>query len=516
MDEVVGLSASELAAGVVAGSLLGVWLLGRLSRLRAAPYPPGPPGLPILGNAFQIPRERSWITFADWANDYGNVVHLTALNKHILILSSQEAANELLIKRGANYSNRPVLPMCYMSGWRNAFGLLMYGDRLRASKRITRNVLSQHACRQYIPIQHATALRLVRKLFRNPDQLRNSLHWFSSFITLKIAYDHEISEDGVDKLVRMNEEGNNIFSASSSPGWLVDIFPSLQCLPAWFPGAGFVRQAQIWSEIVFRMHDAPLQIVKDAMADDTSHQQSHSLAATLLRGENGNGVTKEQEDIIRWTLGSMYGAGGETTASTLQTFFLTMALHPDVQRRAQAEIDSVTGGDRLPTYEDRGSLPYVDALLKEVMRWHPAVSTSIPHCSIEEDYYRGWTIPAQTIIIVNIWRIMHDPQVYPDPHTFNPGRYLNGETNPSLNPDPRASIFGHGRRACPGRHLADASVFLVIVTSLASFNISAPENSSGEPVPEPRFIGGVVSHPDDYECVLKPRSEQAVKWLQSC
>ncbi|KAH7097918.1 cytochrome P450 [Auriculariales sp. MPI-PUGE-AT-0066] len=409
--------------------------------------------------------------------------------------------------------------MSYMCGWRNAFALLMYGDRLRTTKRITNNVLNQRACQRYIPIQQDTALRLVKKLFRGSDQVDKSLHWFSARILLKIVYDHEVAEDGEDELVLLNEEGNMQFSAAASPGWLVDIFPSLRYLPEWFPGAGFIRQARFWNKTAFAMYDVPFQMVKAAMATGTSHHQSHSLAASLLRGENGSVMSDEEEDIIRYATGSMYGAGGETTASALQTFFLVMVLNPEIQRLAQAEIDLVTGGDRFPTYDDRASLPYINALVKEVLRWQPAVPTGIPHCSTAEDHYRDWLIPAQTTIIVNIWQLLRDPKLYPDPHTFKPERFLDtalNKSNSALNPDPSTFVFGFGRRECPGRHLADASVFLAIATCLASFHISARRDSNGGPVlPKSTFSGGVISRPDELACVLKPRSAHAAKWLQA-
>jgi cytochrome P450 len=111
----------------------------------------------------------------------------------------------------------------------------------------------------------------------------------------------------------------------------------------------------------------------------------------MLRGENERGVTNEEEEIIRLAAGSIYAgtrstnsfvmygqllncsAGSDTTASGIRSFFLYMVLNPGVQRRAQAEIDEVTGGDRPPTYDDRPNLPYVEGLVKEIHRFFPMV-----------------------------------------------------------------------------------------------------------------------------------------------
>ena len=84
-------------------------------------------------------------------------------------------------------------------------------------------------------------------------------------------------------------------------------------------------------------------------------------------------------------------------------FFLAMTLFPEVQRKAQEEIDRVIGTDRLPTFEDREDLPYVDAVVKEVLRWHPVAPMGVPHVSTEDDIYEGHFIPAGAIIMPNIW-----------------------------------------------------------------------------------------------------------------
>ena len=84
-----------------------------------------------------------------------------------------------------------------------------------------------------------------------------------------------------------------------------------------------------------------------------------------------------------------------------------MTAYPEAQKKAQAELDAVIGPDRLPTFEDRDSLPYVNALLKETIRWHPVLPLGIPHKTIKEDVYNGYYIPAGTMIIPNGWCVLH-------------------------------------------------------------------------------------------------------------
>lgn len=94
---------------------------------------------------------------------------------------------------------------------------------------------------------------------------------------------------------------------------------------------------------------------------------------------------------------------GEQTISTFQTFFLAMSLHPDVREKAQAEIHRVVGPDRLPDHSDRSQLPYIDAIIKECLRWQNAVPLCIPHAVVEDDEYEGYFIPAGTVVFPNVW-----------------------------------------------------------------------------------------------------------------
>ena len=89
----------------------------------------------------------------------------------------------------------------------------------------------------------------------------------------------------------------------------------------------------------------------------------------------------------------------------MSIFFLVMMLYPEVQRKAQEEIDRVIGDDDLPDFDDRQRLPYVDAVMKEVLRWHPIVPMAQPHSSVKDDIYEGYFIPKGSLFIPNIWSV---------------------------------------------------------------------------------------------------------------
>ena len=123
-----------------------------------------------------------------------------------------------------------------------------------------------------------------------------------------------------------------------------------------------------------------------------------------------------------------------------------MVLNPKAMKKAQEELDRVVGKEELPDYSHKERLPYIDALVKEVLRWNPPLPISLPNRAMQDDVYRGRLIPAGAIVIQNVWAICRDRSIYPDPETFNPDRFLkDGKINPLIfNPEDR--VFGTGRR----------------------------------------------------------------------
>ena len=123
-----------------------------------------------------------------------------------------------------------------------------------------------------------------------------------------------------------------------------------------------------------------------------------------------------------------------------------MVINPEAMKKAQEELDRVVGKGELPDFSHKDSLPYIDALVKEVFRWAPPAPFSTPTRAMQDDIYRGYFIPKGATVIQNVWAIFRDPDVYPDPETFNPDRFLkDGKINPLVfNPEDR--VFGAGRR----------------------------------------------------------------------
>ncbi|KAG2023999.1 O-methylsterigmatocystin oxidoreductase [Coprinopsis cinerea AmutBmut pab1-1] len=191
-------------------------------------------------------------------------------------------------------------------------------------------------------------------------------------------------------------------------------------------------------------------------------------------------------------------------------------MYPDVQRKAQAEIDRVVGSHRLPTFNDHPRLVYLQAVLKEVFRWHTTVPLGLTHVSTEDYVYNGYFIPKGSNIMTNVWAIMHDPNVFEDPFEFKPERYLkNGEIDHTVLA-PETAAFGFGRRICPGRHLGKDSLTYVAACLLAVFDIRPPKDENGNPIKlELKVTSELASTPLPFELDIVPRSPQHLSLLRT-
>ncbi|KAI0027760.1 cytochrome P450, partial [Vararia minispora EC-137] len=166
----------------------------------------------------------------------------------------------------------------------------------------------------------------------------------------------------------------------------------------------------------------------------------------------------------------------ETTAGQLEWWLLAMTAFPEAQKRAQEELDTVIGHARTPRVADRGQMPYVDALSREVTRWRLGIPTGAPHITETDDWYEGMFIPKGTLLFANMHPCNLDPRVYgDDAHLFNPARFLDEKGQ--LRPMPEDTkeeghvSFGFGRRICVGRHVANDALFVAMATMLWAFEI---------------------------------------------
>ncbi|KAJ6552261.1 cytochrome P450 [Mycena vulgaris] len=482
---------------------------------KLARLPPGPRGLPLIGNVLYIPTERHWLKFAELGDFWGDIFSLTAFGKTMIIVNSLKVAEDLLDVRGANFSDRPVIPMGgELAGFNNTLALAHYGDRVRKERKLFHQLFgTQAAVKQFVPLLAAETHKLLRNILLNSDGLIDEIRHATGAISLRIAYGYHLRDGlGRDPFLEMFETaGHNFVNSSTPAAFLVDIIPLLRYWPEWLPGGGFHTTAKMWSKQVHDTVDTGFEYVKKEMVAGTAET---SFLSNLLE-------EKSHEDyLIKWAAASIQVGGSDTTAAQLEAFFLAMSLYPEVQAAAQREIDQVVGNDRLPHISDRAQLPYINALCKEVIRWHTAAPLAVPHRTREDYIYdRGGDlepllIPKDSLIIPNVWKMAHDPERYTNPMEFNPYRFIVTDGK-QAEQDPAEICFGYGRRICPGKLLGETAIFMECSAILSVFNISKPRENGVPVEPQLGQTSATVSHVLPFKCVVKPRNARALALIQS-
>jgi len=267
-------------------------------------------------------------------------------------------------------------------------------------------------------------------------------------------------------------------------------FPFLEKLPFWCFGGAFALMGRC-RELCQQVLNEPFNEAKAQIADGTA---SRSLVADFFSQAHDD----TDEDIMKAVALMGYMGGMETTASVIQAFLQAMLLHPDIQSRARADIDQVVGHDSMPCLDDRASLPYLDAILREVLRWHPPAPLGVAHETSNDDVYEGYFIPKGAMVMVNQWALSRDEDIYPDASRFDPSRHLtvDGKLKNSV---VNHFAFGHGRRICPGRWFADNGLWSAAAAILAVLRIDHAKDSNGDKIEvKPEFTTGVVTHPEPF------------------
>jgi len=389
-----------------------------------------------------------------------------------------------------------------------------YGQRWRNH----RTLFHRHFRRQLTSNYHPVVLKETRVTLRNllfsPEQYTHHIRRTAAAIVMKISYGHDISDKGDVYVTIADKAMQGLGKAGIFGTFLVDYLPFLKHVPDFMPGAGFKRQARIWKAVTREMIDKPFQMVKERIKNGTACPcfAQNELEKWMQSSERDPAY----ENLIKNVAGISYAAGADTTVSTLLTFVLAMVVHPEVQRKIQQQLDDTLGTQRLPTFADRASLPFIDYVVFECLRWNPVLPLGLVHLVSEDDEYRGYSIPKGTSMLPNVWAMLHDEARYPNPMQFNPDRFVDQERNMELgiNSFPQVA-FGFGRRLCPGRWLAMDSVWMTIASILTVYNIEKALAEDGvEITPSVEYTSSLLSHPKPFRCRFVPRSESAIQLVK--
>ncbi|KAF8557536.1 cytochrome P450 [Imleria badia] len=488
------------------------------SERKGHPLPPGPTPLPVLGNALSIgnPQE-PWLTYTAWWPKYGDVMYVRLLDTNVIVLNSRLDATELLEKRSQIYSDRPFIATLEPYGHEPNVGFARYGPHWRLCRRIIHQTFRPEAALTFRPMQLRRARQIVINIIDDPSEYPFHYSTFSAAVAMSAVYDHE-PQPREDPMVKIVDDfcKASLLALTAEQAVLIKAFPFLLSVPEWIPGLSWIRrEARKAYELSTQVVEMPYQLVRKRIDAKEDVVPDAMVFDHIQRMEKFDGSQRaEYEKALKHASASSYIGAAETTSSTLMSFTLAMVKNPRVWKRAQAEIDTVIGTDRLPEYEDRSSLPYVEAIIRESLRWKPVAPMGVPHAAIRDDVYKGYYIPCGATVIANIWAMSRDETRYPNPEAFIPERFLDSEG--ILNKDnPAEFVFGFGRRICPGRYTADASVWSGIATMLATLDFHAVKDANGNDIEfEAKYASGISHHPLFFPCNLAPRAHITREALQ--
>ncbi|KAI0712876.1 cytochrome P450 [Fomitopsis betulina] len=527
------LSSSKSVFQLVLVAALGsiVLAVNFLRSRRARNSPPGPEGLPLLGNILHFPSDNIALTCASWASKYGEFTQFHLFTRPVLILHTLRAARALLTTNARLTSARPVLPAFgERGGWAHTTALLAPGPAWHTARRLAAPVLGSRAgvvaCEPAMAIQ---VPRLVPRLLvcapGDGDKLRKQITQTVVETTLAILYGVELRDDG-DPIVDAVSLAMGYFSRNVLPGaLLVDWLPLplslLQYLPDWLTGA----TPQQWTSALDAVLDPPFERAKAAIAEGTA---TPSLISACLSPQAGAKPDEtdmdapsraEYEQAVKHAAASILIGATDSTTALLETLLVLLATHPSVQHTAQAEVDRVLASSIpprcLPVLADASAAPYVRGLVLEVLRLGAALPLGMPHVLSEDILYKGHILKQGTTLLADIRGMLRDPAVYKDPATCDPGRYTPSAKDPAGTQDPREVVWGFGKRTCPGLYLGETCLTLATLHVLAAFDVS-PAHTSGdstmiEGTSEIEYTTGLVSHPACLAVTLRPRSEAVVE-----
>ncbi|THU98690.1 cytochrome P450 [Dendrothele bispora CBS 962.96] len=506
----MGLISANVLIGLVCAVVV-YYAFSKRSR-SAFPLPPGPRRLPIVGNWQDTHKltEPIYLVYTKWAKEFGDLVYLEMpFGESTIVVNSAKAVDELFEKRSANYSDRPKMYMANeLMKWAWNLAHMRYSDRWRLHRKTFHQYFQQRQIPEFYPIQRESATLFLNKLIEDPEEFHDHVRHHAGYAILKAVYGHKMARKN-DYYVHLADLAVRSVAEALDGSFLVDYVPMLAYIPSWFPGASFKRKAKLWGQHSLEAKDGPWVDLK------RNYENGTGVPCFAIDSLEKFKDSKEMEEVIKNCAGIAFVAGADTTVSLILSAILALLVYPDVQAKVQAEIDAVVGNSRLPDFEDREKLPYLEAVLTETLRWIPVLPLSLPHRVVKDDIYEGHFIPGGSIIIGNTWNILRDPEMYPDPDSFKPERFLQ-QPGKKLPLHPAQFAFGFGRRVCPGRYFGLSSAWIAIASLVATCNINKAVDSNGKVIePVVDIVGEVVCHPAPFKCSFVPRSPEALKLMKA-
>ncbi|KAJ9580644.1 hypothetical protein L9F63_024179 [Diploptera punctata] len=470
-------------------------------------FPPGPAWLPVLGSALAVNKLRKKTGYlyqatGELAKEYGPVVGLRVGKDRQVVLCGYEGIKEMLTRE--EFDGRPQGPFYETRTWGVRRGVLLTDeDFWQEQRRFVLRHLKEFGFgrRTMSDLVEQEAEQLVQafrqlKFTGTCVACMGMIDAFGVYVlnTLwsmlaGIRYSHTDSE--LKKLQGLLTE---LFANIDMVGCLFSQFPVLRFLA---PELSGYKQFIYIHQKLWEFLKAELDKHKQTFKPDELRDFMDAYLKMLSSEQKKSSFSESQLLAICM---DMFMAGSETTTKSLGFCFLNLLLYPEVQQRAQAEIDAVVGRDRLPTLNDRPNMPYMEATVLEAVRVFMGKTFSIPHRALKDTELQGYNIPKDTMVICNFSGTLMDKEFWGDPEVFRPDRFIDAEGKVVI-PE-QYTPFGYGKHRCMGETLAKSNVFLFTASLLQNFNFSIPPGTSP---PSTDAIDGVTPSPKPFKALVTLR-----------
>nr|QLC36636.1 cytochrome P450 2X24 [Kryptolebias hermaphroditus] len=446
----------------------------KLKARRPKNFPPGPPTLPVLGNLLNLNLENPLQDFERLRKSYGNVYSLFIGPKPAVIINGLKVMKEAMVIKATDFAGRPQDLFINDITQRKGVILADYGENWKEHRRFAlmtlRNFgLGKQSMEDRIHDEICYTVKTLEKNVGETFSPQVMFHNAGSNIICQVLFGkrYEYDDDIIKVIVQCFTENARL-------------------------GNGL--WAMICENLIFNL-------VEEFKKTRVPGEPRHFVDCYLdeLDKRSGEDSSFSEDRLPLYSL-DLHFAGTDTTSNTLLTAFLYLMNFPHVQERCQQEIDQVLDGKDRVSFEDRHNMPYVQAVIHEVLRVANTVPLSVFHCTTKDTELMEYTIPRGTMIIQNLMSVLREEGQWKFPHEFNPENFLN-EQGDFVKPE-AFMPFSAGPRMCLGEGLARMELFLITVTLLRKFRFVWPEDA-GEPDFSPAY--GITLCPKPYNMKVELR-----------
>ncbi|CAA7018612.1 unnamed protein product [Microthlaspi erraticum] len=455
-----------------------LWYLSK--RQTQPPLPPGPRGLPIVGNLpFLDPELHTYFTTI--AQKHGPIFKLNLGSKLTVVVNSPSLAREILKDQDINFSNRDV-PLTGRAATYGGLDIvwLPYGAEWRRVRKIcVLKLLSRKTLDSFYELRRKEVRERTRFLYKKGQEesavnVGEQIFVTMMNLTMNMLWGGSVKPEEMESVgTEFKGLVSEVTSLLGEPN-VSDFFPWLARIDL----QGLVKRTRVCAQKL----DAVLERAIEHMqrlkrSDDGDDGESKDFLQYLmkLKDQESDSEVRFTDNHVKAVLTDMVVGGTDTSTNTIEFAMAELISKPELIKRAQQELDEVVGKDNIVEESHITRLPYILAIMKETLRLHPTLPLLVPHRPAETAVVGGYTVPKDTKIFVNVWCIQRDPNVWENPTEFHPERFLDNKQFDFTGNDYTYFPFGSGRRICAGVALAERMVLYTLATLLHSFDWKIPD-----------------------------------------